>query len=100
MTTTALQHKYATMSHGRTRYSEAGAGHPTLLIHGAGYFSGADNWLGNIGPLADGGLHVYAVDCLNWGLGDLFDRGFSFPYLVDFIREFQDVMGIQSSHLG
>jgi len=99
MTTTALQHKYANMSHGRTRYIDAGSGHPLLLIHGAGFLSGADSWLGNIEPLANGGLHVYAIDCLNFGLGDPFDRELSFAYMVDHIREFQDVMGIESSHM-
>ena len=99
MTTTALQHKYANLSHGRTRYLEAGAGHPVILLHGAGYLGGADNWLGNIGPLADGGLHVFAVDSLNWGLGDPFDREFSFAYLVDFVREFQDAMDLPSSNI-
>jgi pimeloyl-ACP methyl ester carboxylesterase len=99
MTTTALQHKYADMSHGRTRYIEAGTGYPTILIHGAGFLSGADTWLGNIGPLADGGLHVYAIDALNFGLGDPFDRELSFAYMVDHIREFQDVMGIEKSNV-
>jgi pimeloyl-ACP methyl ester carboxylesterase len=92
-------HKYVTLSHGRTRYLEAGDDGPTvLLLHGAGYLSNADNWLSSIGGLAEG-HRVIAPDCLNWGLGDPFQREFSFAYLVDFVREFQDVLGIERSHV-
>ena len=51
--------KFAEMSHGKTRYWEAGssAGYPTILIHGAGWNSGPEGWVLNIGPLAEK-LHV------------------------------------------
>jgi pimeloyl-ACP methyl ester carboxylesterase len=90
--------KFAEMSHGKTRYWEAGTGYPTILVHGAGWSSGPQNWAQNIGPLADGGLRVLALDCLNWGTGDVLDQEFSFAYLVDHIREFMDVLDIPKAN--
>ena len=89
--------KYAGMSHGTTRYWESGSGYPTILIHGAGWTSGCETWARNIGPLSEQ-LHVYAIDCLNWGLGDVFLQEFSFAYLVDHVREFLDIMGIEKAN--
>ena len=74
--------KYLEMNHGKTRYWEAGAGYPTVLIHGAGWTSGCESWALNMGPLGEK-LHVYAIDCLNWGTGDILDQELSFAYLVD-----------------
>jgi pimeloyl-ACP methyl ester carboxylesterase len=90
--------KYAQMSHGRTRYWEAGSGTPTLLLHGAGWNSGCESWALAMGPLSRQ-LHVLAIDCLNWGLGDVLDQEFSFAYLVDHIREFMDVLGIDQANV-
>jgi pimeloyl-ACP methyl ester carboxylesterase len=90
--------KFVDMSHGKTRYWEAGTGYPTILIHGAGWTSGPENWVQNIGPLANAGLRVLAIDCLNWGTGDIFDQEFSFAYLVDHVREFMDVLGIEKAN--
>jgi pimeloyl-ACP methyl ester carboxylesterase len=89
--------KYAEMSHGKTRYFEAGTGYPTILIHGAGIESGADGWLVVIEELASQ-LRVLAIDSLNWGFGDVFDQEFSFAYQVDHIREFMDVLGIEKAN--
>jgi pimeloyl-ACP methyl ester carboxylesterase len=89
---------FVSMSHGRTRFWEAGTGDPTLLLHGAGWNSGCESWAPVIGPLSSR-LRVLAVDSLNWGLGDVFDQEFSFAYLVDHIREFMDVLGIESANV-
>jgi 2-hydroxy-6-oxonona-2,4-dienedioate hydrolase len=89
---------FAEMSHGKTRYWEAGTGYPTILIHGAGWTSGCETWTRNIGPLSEK-LHVYALDCLNWGLGDVFNQEMSFAYLVDHVREFMDVLGIEKANV-
>ncbi len=97
-TTKVWTEKYAEMSHGKTRYWEAGSGYPTILIHGAGWTSGCETWVRNIGPLSEK-LHVYAIDCLNWGLGDVLDQEFSFAYLVDHVREFMDVLGISKANV-
>jgi pimeloyl-ACP methyl ester carboxylesterase len=90
--------KFIEMSHGKTRYWEAGSGFPTILIHGAGWTSGCETWALNIGPLSEK-LHVYAIDCLNWGLGDVFNQEMSFAYLVDHVREFMDVLGIEKANI-
>ena len=89
---------FAQMTHGRTRYWEAGTGTPTILLHGAGWNSGCESWSLAMGPLSRQ-LRVLAIDCLNWGSGDVLDQEFSFAYLVDHIREFMDVMGIEQANV-
>ena len=64
--------KYIQMSHGRTRYWEAGTGAPTILLHGAGWNSGCENWALAMGPLSQR-LRCLAIDCLNWGTGDVLE---------------------------
>ncbi len=91
-------HRYVELSHGRTRYIEAGSGETVLLLHGAGYLSNADVWLPCVAGLA-ARYRILAPDCLNWGLGDPFPNEFSFAYLVDFVREFQDALGIARCHI-
>src|SRR5215471_18567678 len=90
--------KFAQMTHGRTRYWEAGTGDPLILIHGAGWNSGCENWALAMGPLSQQHRAI-AIDCLNWGTGDVLDQEFSFAYLVDHIREFMDVLGIESTNI-
>jgi pimeloyl-ACP methyl ester carboxylesterase len=93
-----ITEKSAEMSHGKTRYFEAGSGYPTILIHGAGIESGADGWLITFDDLASQ-LRVLSIDSLNWGPGDVFDQEFSFAYQVDHIREFMDVLGIEKANI-
>lgn len=92
--------KFVAMNHGRTRYWEAGpsTGYPTILLHGAGWNSGCESWAAVIGPLS-AELRVLAMDSLNWGLGDVLDTEFSFAYLVDHVREFMDVLGIEQANI-
>jgi pimeloyl-ACP methyl ester carboxylesterase len=90
--------KFVDMSHGKTRYFEAGSGAPTILIHGVGFTGGAHNWFLNIGPLSSK-MRVLAIDCLGWGEGDVLDQEYSFAYLVDFIREFQDALGLPKTNI-
>lgn len=93
------EEKYVELNHGTTRYIEAGSGYPTILVHGVGYTGGAHNWLLNIGPLSSK-LRVLAVDCPAWGKGEgHLDQEYSFAYLVDFIREFQDALGLPKTNL-
>jgi pimeloyl-ACP methyl ester carboxylesterase len=96
--TATITEKFIEMSHGRSRYLEAGAGYPTILMHGAGFLSGADNWLPVMPGLAER-LHLYALDSLNWGPGDVFDMEFSFAYQVDHMREFMDLAGIEKANI-
>src|SRR5260370_16169188 len=90
--------KFVQMNHGRTRYWEAGSGTPTILIHGAGWNSGCENWALAMGPLSQR-LRVIAMDCLNWGTGDVLDQEFSFAYLVEHVREFMDQLGIEQANV-
>jgi pimeloyl-ACP methyl ester carboxylesterase len=50
-----------------------------------------------MGPLSKE-FRVLAIDCLNWGTGDIFNQEMSFAYLVDHVREFMDVMGIAKAN--
>jgi pimeloyl-ACP methyl ester carboxylesterase len=96
-TTKVWTEQYLQMNHGKTRYWEAGTGQPTILLHGAGWNSGCENWALNIGALSQH-LRVLAMDCLNWGPGDVLDQEFSFAYLVDHVREFMDLQGIDQAN--
>lgn len=96
--TTSVAEKYVELSHGKTRYLEAGSGFPTILLHGVGYTTAAENWEFTMGPLAE--KHwVLAPDFVGWGKGDRLDLEYSFAYLVDFVREFQDALGIGKSNI-
>ena len=93
------EEKFVEMSHGTTRYIEAGEGYPTILLHGVGYAEGGHNWFLNIGPLSSK-MKVIAVDALAWGKGQGFlQQEYSFAYLVDFLREFQDALGYEKTNL-
>ncbi|MEE8518973.1 MAG: alpha/beta hydrolase [Dehalococcoidia bacterium] len=93
------EEKFVELSHGTTRYIEAGDGFPTVLVHGVGYTAGAHNWFLNIGPLSSK-LKVLAIDAVGWGKGDGFlEQEYSFAYLVDSIREFQDALGYEKINL-
>lgn len=96
--TTSISRKFVELTHGKTRYFEAGSGYPTILIHGVGFLSGGDGMLQVMPHLAER-LHVYAPDCLNWGPGDVFNQELSFAYLVDHIREFMDALGIEKANV-
>jgi pimeloyl-ACP methyl ester carboxylesterase len=86
------------LSHGKTRYLEAGSGHPLLLVHGVAISGGADDWRPAIEFLSSH-YRVIAPDCLGWPPGDTYPAMDAFPYLTDHLREFQDAMGIKSSHV-
>ena len=98
MTTTALRYKYATLSHGKTRYIEAGTGHPLIMLHGSSIEQGADDWLPCLDTLSQR-FRVLAPDFLGWPPSDAFDGIDAFPFLTDFVREFQDALDIRSSHV-
>jgi pimeloyl-ACP methyl ester carboxylesterase len=94
----AIAEEYVELSYGRCRFLAAGAGEPTLLLHGVDYTSGGDRWLRTLNALSRR-LRVIAPDFPGWGFGDRLDREYSFGYLVDFVREFQDALGIDHSHI-
>jgi len=94
----AIQYKYVNLSHGKTRYIDAGSGEPVILIHGFPFQRSADDWLPNVEALS-AKFHVLAPDCMGWAPSDFLDQEYSFAYLTDFVREFQDAMGLHSSHI-
>ena len=98
MTTTMVTERYVELSYGKTRLLEAGVGEPVLLLHGAGFTSGAESWLLNIEPLATR-FRVLALESVGWGLGDRLNTAYSFAYLVDHVREVQDALGIEKAHI-
>ncbi|HVB00240.1 MAG TPA: alpha/beta hydrolase [Acidimicrobiales bacterium] len=90
--------RFVQLSHGRTRYFDVGGGAPTILLHGVGFSAGGTSWYRNIEQLSES-LRVIAVDLVGWGVGDRLEQGYSFAYLVDFVREFQDALGLGSSNI-
>ena len=98
MAATAIQYQHVDLSHGKTRYIEAGAGPPVILIHGFPFHHSADSWWPNIPALASQ-FRVLAPDCVGWSPSDFFDQAYSFAYITDFVREFQDALEIRSSHI-
>jgi pimeloyl-ACP methyl ester carboxylesterase len=98
MTTTAIATREVTLSHGKTRYLEAGTGDPVILLHGVAIAGGADDWRPALEHLGSG-YRFLAPDFISFPPGDTRHDLDAFPYLTDFVREFQDALGIRSSHI-
>ena len=98
MTTTAVRYKYVTLNHGKTRYLEAGTGHPLILLHGSTIEQGADDWLPCLDILTER-FRVLAPDFVGWPPSDPVENADAFPLLTDFVREFQDAVGVRSSYV-
>lgn len=96
-TRTAI-HKTVLLRHGKTRYIDVGRGHPLILLHVSSIESGADDCLATLDVLSPM-FRVLAPDLLGFPPSDTFDGIDAFPFLVDFLREFQDALGIKSSHI-
>ncbi|MCC6615562.1 MAG: alpha/beta fold hydrolase [Anaerolineae bacterium] len=83
-----------------TYYVERGPddGQPLLLVHGLG--GSTFSWRDNIGPLAEAGYHVLALDRPGFGLTEktlAFDV--SAPSQADFLAAFMDARGIDHAVL-
>jgi len=98
MTTLAVASREVTLSHGKTRYLETGSGAPVILIHGVAVAGGADDWRPALQQLG-GSYRFLAPDVIGFPPGDTRDNLDAFPYMTDFIREFQDALNIRSSHV-
>lgn len=98
MTTPAVAQKEITLSHGLTRYLESGSGHPVILLHGAAIAGGADDFRPAL-ELFGTSYRFLAPDFISFPPGDTRDNLDAFPYLTDFVREFQDGLGLRSSHI-
>lgn len=93
-----LATNYVELSHGKSRYFDAGEGPAVILVHGAGFVSGGHSWLPILPELAKR-YRVIAPDAVGWGPGDQLDQPYSFAYLVDFLRELQDALGLGRTHV-
>ena len=98
MASAAVEQKSVKLSHGTTDYIESGSGFPVIMLHGSGIYQGGADWLPSM-PYIAGGLRVLAPDFVGWPTGDTKTNMDGFPTLSDFVREFQDALGIESSHL-
>lgn len=98
MTTTAIAYREVTLRHGRIRYIDVGTGHPLILLHISSIEGGADDCLPTLGILSST-FRVLAPDLLGWPPSDTLDDIDAFPFLVDFLREFQDALGIERSYI-
>ncbi|MEA2640026.1 MAG: 4,5:9,10-diseco-3-hydroxy-5,9,17-trioxoandrosta(10),2-diene-4-oate hydrolase [Chloroflexota bacterium] len=96
--TGTVAYKTVALRHGTTRYLEMGTGHPLILLHISSIEGGADDCLPTLDVLASH-FRVLAPDLLGWPPSDTLDHIDAFPFLVDFLREFQDALGIRSSHV-
>ena len=97
-TATNVATKEVSLSHGKTRYLEAGSGQPVILLHGVAIAGGADDWRPAIEQFG-GRYRLLAPDFVGWPPGDTYARMDAFPYLTDFVREFQDALGLKRSHI-
>jgi pimeloyl-ACP methyl ester carboxylesterase len=90
------EQKTVEMSHGRGTYVELGSGDPVLMLHGVGFAQGAHEWFLTAPALAER-FRVIMPDFVGWGAGSRLQEQYSFARLVDFVREFQDRLGLASS---
>jgi pimeloyl-ACP methyl ester carboxylesterase len=98
MTTTTAIYQHVQLRHGSTRYVDVGTGPPLILLHQSSIEGGADDYLACLPYLAPH-FRVIAPDLLGWPPSDTMDGIDAFPFLVDFLREFQDAIGLSKSHV-
>ena len=98
MTTTTAIYKHVQLRHGRTRYIDVGTGPPMILLHQSSIEGGADDYLACL-PHLSPHFRVLVPDLLGWPPSDTQDDIDAFPFLVDFLRQFQDALGLARSHV-
>jgi pimeloyl-ACP methyl ester carboxylesterase len=94
--------KFVKLTNGTMRYYELGQGeNHTILSHGMGVYTSADTFQFILEALAEK-LHVFAIDCIGFGKSTRsIPNGPNFDIIVDGIREFMDIVGIQrANYLG
>lgn len=74
-----------------------GDGPAVVLLHGLA--SDSETWDRAIGPLAERGMHVFAVDLIGHGRSDKPQRSYLLDDFSDSLRDFFDVVGIESATL-
>jgi 2-hydroxy-6-oxonona-2,4-dienedioate hydrolase len=97
-----LEAKFTDVQGVRTRYYEAGAGEPLLLIHGEGWsgHSSANTWVKNIPGLSKR-FHVFAPDKLASGMtgNPTDDKDFNLQGEVEHMYRFIEKMKMGRVHL-
>src|SRR5438876_5571787 len=88
-------YRYIQLRHGKTRYIDAGVGPPLILLHISSIEGGADDYLAATDTLS-ARFRVLVPDLLGWPPSDTQDDIDAFPYLTDFLRQFQDALGLKS----
>jgi pimeloyl-ACP methyl ester carboxylesterase len=68
-----------------------------ILLHGLA--SDADTWDRAVGPLAERGLHVYAVDLLGHGSSDKPASSYLLSDFADSLETFMDAVGVRAATL-
>lgn len=91
-----LHDQYLQVGSVRTRYVEAGGGESVILLHGIG--RSLEDWSENILPLAQQ-YRVIAPDLVGFGRSDKPAVRYSVGYLVDFVGQFMDALGIAKANL-
>jgi pimeloyl-ACP methyl ester carboxylesterase len=91
-------YKHVQLRHGRTRYIDVGTGPPLIMLHQSSIEGGADDYLACL-PHLSSHFRVLVPDLLGWPPSDTQDDIDSFPFLVDFLRQFQDALGLERSHV-
>jgi pimeloyl-ACP methyl ester carboxylesterase len=81
----------------RTRAIEAGDGEPFVLLHGIG--GHAEAYARNVVPLAEAGLHVYAIDMVGHGLTAKPEQPYGAGVFADHLLRFVDAIGAEKISL-
>lgn len=90
------QDQYIQVGSVKTHYVEAGIGEPLILLHGVG--RSLEDWSENILPLAQH-HRVIALDLVGYGRSDKPAMKYSVGYLVDFVGQFMDALGLTTASL-
>jgi 2-hydroxy-6-oxonona-2,4-dienedioate hydrolase len=97
-----LTPKFVDVNGVRTRYYEAGAGEPMVLVHGEGFsgHSSANAWSKNLAGLGKR-FHVYAFDKLASGLtgNPRDDKDYNIQGEIEHAYQFIKTMGLGKVHL-
>jgi pimeloyl-ACP methyl ester carboxylesterase len=78
----------------KTRYLEAGAGEPVVLLHGGGAGASAEMSWRNLIPRLAERFHVYGLDMIGFGYTDKPLVEYSFQTQVDHLAGFVDVLNL------
>src|SRR5262249_10810529 len=97
-----LKPKFVDVNGVRTRYYEAGAGEPMILVHGEGFsgHSSANVWSKNLAGLGKR-FHVFAADKLASGMtgNPLDDKDYNIQGEVEHAYQFIKAMRLDKVHL-